>query len=699
MNIANRVSKVDKSKCVGCRTCEHHCPTHAIGVRKTDENFVPPCQQACPAGIDVRGYIALAGEKRYEEAYRLIRQNNPLPSVCGRICTHPCQLKCNRNDVEQTVAIREIKRFVADKAWKNGFPKETRQPLNGKTIAIIGAGPSGLSCGYYLALSGYNVDIYEAEKAAGGVLAYGIPEYRLPKEILNRDISAIKDIGVNIILNTKVGVDITMAELKKKYRAIYIATGAQISRKAGIPGEDMKGVFHGLDFLKAAAFDEKPEIGRKVVVVGGGSTATDVARTAVRLGAESVTILYRRRITEMPADLQEVIEAQEEGVEIKPLTSPVEIKGNGKVEKVLCQKMEPGKFEKRDKRKSVAVPGSEFEINADSVIIAVSQQSDFPFLDKDDIAVTKGGQIILDDNGMTTESFIFAGGDVVNGPDTAIQAIADGKHAAVRINEFLGLPYDIYSGDPIEVPLKPLDEKLNRADLARINNLDPEERVKSNAEVNMGLTEEQILTECDRCLGCQGTAETFAPDRCLDCTLCWELCPHEAIKYDILPEPKITQMPHDYDPSRAQEMIDICNKAFYRPLDQICQCTYTTAEDVVEAIWKGAKDIYDIHYMTGAGGGCGGGYCANMIYRLMDAAGLDVSDPGDDSHHPVLTFLQNMPENAGDHDPRFKFKYVRETQWNEANIKKGNEEYLATLKARVEGKDVLSGFAAHVEDE
>ena len=685
MNIANRVAKVDESKCAGCRTCEHHCPTHAIGVRKTDEHFVPPCTAACPAGIDVRGYIALAAAGRYEDAYRLIRQNNPLPSVCGRICTHPCQLKCNRNDIEKNVAIREIKRFVSDKAWNGeSFPMETRQPLNGKTIGIVGAGPSGLACAYYLALSGYQVDIYEAEKEAGGILLYGIPEYRLPKEVLRRDIKAITDIGVNIITNTKVGEDITMEELYKKYRAVYIATGAQFSKKAGIPGEDLKGVYHGLDFLKESSIGGGIEIGKKVVVIGGGSTATDVARTAVRMGAEEVTILYRRRITEMPADVQEILEAKEEGVEIVPLTAPVAFIGADKVEKIRCTKMQTAGYEKRDKRKAVPIEGSEFEIEADTVIVAVSQYFDYPFIDKDEIAVSRGGLIELDENGMTTKSFVFAGGDVVNGPDTVIRAVADGKKAAVRINEFLGMPYDIYSGDEIEVPMKSLDAKINRAALAKINNLPRDERTGNYDEVNQGLTEEQILIECDRCLGCQGTAEVEA-DKCLDCTLCWELCPHEAIKYDILPEPKYTAMPHDYPIERAQEMIEICNKAFYRPLDQVCQCTATTAEDVVEAIWKGAHNIYDVHFMTGAGGGCGGGYCANMLYRLLDAAGYPQEDPGDDSHHPTLLFLQNMPENAGDHEPRFRFKEIRKAQWNEEFIKNGNNDYLQALEDRRKG--------------
>ncbi|MCE1200167.1 MAG: FAD-dependent oxidoreductase, partial [Marinilabiliales bacterium] len=301
------------------------------------ELFISPCQNACPAGVNVPGYIALIAAGRVKDAYNLIRQDNPFPSICGRVCTHPCESKCRRAQLDEAIAIADLKRYAADYVLNSDEPYMNLMfQKNGKSVGIIGAGPSGLTCGYYLSRLGYTVDIYEEKSVAGGILAYGIPEYRQPKEILKKEIDSILQSGINIIYNTKVGDHISFAELKAKYDAIYIATGTQLSRKIGIEGEEKEGIYHGLDFLRDINLNKKVKVKGIVAVIGGGNTALDAARSAVRLGAEKVHILYRRTREEMPADRREVQEALDEGIILHELVAPVRFLGNGAVRQIEC---------------------------------------------------------------------------------------------------------------------------------------------------------------------------------------------------------------------------------------------------------------------------------------------------------------------------------------------------------------------------
>lgn len=471
------------------------------------ELFISPCENACPANVNVPGYMALVAAGRFVDAYNLIKQENPFPAICGRICTRPCEKKCRRGMVDEAIAISELKRFVADYAHKNekAYRSDIVFPKNGKHIAIIGAGASGLTCAYYLVRIGYTVDVYESQAVAGGVLAYGIPEYRLPMEVLSHEIDLIREAGVNIILNTEVGKDISFERLKDKYDAIYVAVGAQFPIKINIEGEDLQGVYHGINFLRDVNLNKNIKLGDTVAVVGGGNTAIDSARTALRIGAKKVIILYRRMIDAMPAYIDEVEEAIAEGIEIMELVAPVRfIKGkSGRVEKVECVKMRLGDFDKTGRRKSVKVEGSNFFIEVDSVIPAISQYSDLPFIKKEEIGITPWGTFIVeDDTLMTTMDGVFAGGDVARGPDTVIQAIADGKKAAESIDKYLGGKGKLNKGAPIDIPDNFDEDEIVYHKRFPQDMLPPDKRKDNFNEVVLGYHKLNAMAEAMRCLRC-----------------------------------------------------------------------------------------------------------------------------------------------------------------------------------------------------
>ncbi|MGC8771070.1 MAG: NADH-ubiquinone oxidoreductase-F iron-sulfur binding region domain-containing protein [Brevinematia bacterium] len=468
------------------------------------ELFLSPCQNACPAGINIPGYIALLAAGKLREAYNLIRQDNPFPAICGRVCTHPCEAQCRRAQVDEPLHIRELKRYIADNVLALEEPyKDIVFPKKNKSIGIIGAGPSGLTCGYYLARLGYDVEVYEAAPVAGGVLAFGIPEYRLPKDILEREIKAIEQVGVKIHLNTPINSDKDFENLRKKHDAIYIATGSQYSRRVDIPGEDLGGIYHGLDFLKDVNLGKTVKVGKNVAVIGGGNTAIDVSRVLLRLGADEVKIVYRREIEDMPADTQEIREAIEEGVKIIELAAPVCFTGKGKVKGIRCVKMGLKGYDSTGRPKPYPIEGSEFEIECDSVIIAVSQSSDLPFIKKEEVEITKWGTLLTDrDTFMTKIKGVFAGGDVVRGPDTVISAIADGKKAAKEIDKYLGGKGILNVGEKIEIP-KPVEEQtIVEHERFPVRYLEPEKRINNFQEVSLGFHKLNAIAESMRCLRC-----------------------------------------------------------------------------------------------------------------------------------------------------------------------------------------------------
>ena len=483
---------------------EEHIKYHHCRAGVCADLFISPCQNACPAGVNVPGYVALIAAGRPRDAYNLVRKENPFPGICGRVCTHPCEDKCRRAQLDEPVAICDLKRYAADYVFENEEPyMDLVFPKKPESVGIIGAGPSGLTCAYYLSRLGYDVTVYEQHPVAGGMLAYGIPEYRLPKAILAKEIRLIEQVGVNIKTGVEIGKDVTFKDLRAKHNAVYIATGSQFPNKVGVPGEELAGVYHGLDFLRDVNLGQPVTVGKNVVVIGGGSTAFDAARTAKRLGAEKITVLYRRQIEDMPADRREIEEALDEDIEIKPLMAPVAFVGKKSVSGVRCISMELAGFDDAGRRKPRALEGLEFVISADMVIPAVSQYSDLPFISKDDVDVTRWGTLVVEqDSMMTNIRGVFAGGDVVRGPDTVIQAIADGKKTAKAIDVYLGGSGVLNTGEEINIPAAADEKEVVEHERFPMRYRDAEVRTKSFQEVVVGFHRLNAIAEAMRCLRC-----------------------------------------------------------------------------------------------------------------------------------------------------------------------------------------------------
>jgi heterodisulfide reductase subunit A-like polyferredoxin len=492
-----------------------------------DKAGVPPCRATCPIHVNAQGYIALISVGKFEEALALIRQKNPFPGITGRICTHPCESVCRRKDVERAVAIDGLKRFVSD-LEKEDKTDLTVPPENGKKVAIIGAGPAGLLAAFDLRKMGYRITIFEALPVAGGMLAVGIPEYRLPRTVLNKEIGYLLQMGVELKLNTPIGSTLTLQDLKAKgYEAIFIATGAHQSRKLGLEEEEAQGILHAVDFLRKIALGESVKIGEKVVVVGGGNAAIDAARTAFRLGAKEVTIAYRRTRHEMPAQEEEIEEAEHEEIKIEYLTAPTRLLiENDKIMGMECIRMELGDLDESGRPRPVPIPGSEFIIKADTIIPAISQSSDLSFLSKKDgIKTTRWGGIEADPLTLETSvKGIFAGGDAVTGPQTYIDAMGAGRKAAISIDRYLK-GEDLRAGREEEGPQKDyikvdIDgvEYRERA----LNTAIPLKERRSFNEVSLGLREEDVIREAERCLQCGG---------CSECLECIKACEAKAIDH------------------------------------------------------------------------------------------------------------------------------------------------------------------------
>jgi NADH-quinone oxidoreductase subunit F len=476
--------------------------------------FKAPCQHTCPVGLDVPGYIALIKAGEYAQAYKLIMQKLPFPMSVGRVCPASCTSKCRRAQVDEAIAIRQLKRFAADYAYENNLEyKPDMKAKKAEKVAVIGAGPAGLAAAWDLAIEGYQVTVFEALPVAGGMLAVGIPEYRLPKKVLQREIDNVKKLGVEIKLNSR--IDDIAGLLNNGFKAVLVAVGAHKGNKMGIPGEDLKGVTDAIDFLRNVILGKEIKVGSKVAVVGGGNSAIDAARTALRTGAREVHIIYRREKADMPAEVEEIEAAVKEGVILHCLTNPTRVCGkNGTITGVECQKMALKDFDRSGRRRPEAMAGSEFILEADVLIEAIGQDPDTQQLNLGEVQRNKSGRIAADPRTlMASEKGLFVSGDAFTGPATVIEAVASGQRAASSIRRFLSgeaLSPLVYRNGytPVEYPaIPPTEEETSPRQRVPITELAPEKARTSFKEVVQSYNAEEARCEAGRCLRCDLTSD------------------------------------------------------------------------------------------------------------------------------------------------------------------------------------------------
>ena len=503
-----------------------HLDTHICPVTDCARLIPSPCQMACPAGIDVPSYVTLIGQGHDGEAIALIRKDNPFPWVCGLICTNPCEFMCARGRVDNPISIKYLKGFAAERAMSDGLYKNPdKAPPRNRKVCIVGAGPAGMTAAFFLALKGYWVTVLDALPVAGGMMMVGIPRYRLPREVIDREVGMIEELGVEFRLNTRLGKDVTFNQLKAEgFEAFLIAIGAHSAHKIGIQGEDdYPQVVDAISYLRRVALGDRRKPGARVAVLGGGNTAIDAARTSLRLGCEAVTIIYRRSRSDMPANEEEVEQAEEERIDFSFLTVPVEIRGqDGSVTSIRCVRTELGPEDQSGRRRPVPIEDSDFEIQVDAVISAIGQRVDPKgFESLDGLHWTRRDTIKTDAMSMETSiPGFFAAGDAVVGPATVVEAIGGGKRAADAIDRYLsGIPQPRMPIVPVrrarleflEVPAS-TKMALQRPQMSMLND---ERRRVTFQQVELGYSENAVREEARRCLRC---------DVCIRCGTCMDVC-------------------------------------------------------------------------------------------------------------------------------------------------------------------------------
>ncbi|MGY5853589.1 MAG: FAD-dependent oxidoreductase, partial [Candidatus Thorarchaeota archaeon] len=552
LTVEKKASYVDYDACNGCTECEKVCPVSVVNeyeygladrraiyrpfpqavpnVYTIDKRGASACQVGCPAGVNGQSFLTLIQTERYAEALKAYRRSNPFAGTLGRVCTSHCEDVCARANLDESVSIRNLHRFAADQGrGKENALFEIPEEKTGKKVAVVGAGPAGIACAYDLVRKGYSVTVFDSKPEAGGLLRWGIPEYRLPRDILSEEIQYVKDHGVTI--KTRKKVKSTAELLEQEFYAIFLGIGASDSSKLRIEGENLDGVFYAVDFLDDINSGKTPVIGDKVAVIGGGNAAIDAARVAKRLGAKNVTIVYRRSRLEMPAIPSEVDEAEVEGIKIRFLSSPTSVVGDeGKVKEIHCIEMYLGEPDASGRRRPIPKPGSDFKIGVDSVIVAIGQTVKSTGI-VSELELTEWGTVHVNPVTLQTSlPHVFAGGDVVTGPSTVVEAVAAGKEAAISIDRFL-MEQNLAEGRDIVIEPIPIDEIDTRYATvrrrAKMPTLSKAKRKESFEEVELGFKDSEAIAEASRCLGCSV---------CCECELCVDVCERDAIDHSMEPE-------------------------------------------------------------------------------------------------------------------------------------------------------------------